>query len=437
MKPQDKQQVLDSIVENTRAPQLRIVVIGRAGVAVAAELIGRGFNANDFVAVGRSATLPEGLPVIPKALLLNEFPASGSELKASDFSGRVKTHLEKADFVFIVGALGGLTGREIAPAITRIAKDMGHIVFGFVTLPFDCEGSLRQAKAAAALQLLKTYADGVLCLPNQKLWKLMPDNTPLQDAFKFSDMLLADAIHGLWRMLTCKGLIDVHLSELCMVIGGSHNQTVFGVAEVSGQHRARRVIEKLLASPTLDSGQALRQAEAIVVGVFGGPDLAMAEVNSVIEQLSRHCANIPLITGAAIDESLESKLIVAVFAGRKLGNQQDTVAKQIPESMPQSTLVPLASAVEPELELIQCETSPRPHTRIVPPPPEVTQEKIQELFSKQNQKGPIPKIPVRLRQGQLKLELVSKGRFDKSEPTIYKGEDLDLPTFIRRGVVLN
>jgi len=34
----------------------------------------------------------------------------------------------------------------------------------------------------------------------------------------------------------------------------------------------------------------------------------------------------------------------------------------------------------------------------------------------------------------LPLEIVNKGRFDKSEPTIHKGEDLDVPTYIRRGL---
>ena len=47
------------------------------------------------------------------------------------------------------------------------------------------------------------------------------------------------------------------------------------------------------------------------------------------------------------------------------------------------------------------------------------------------------KAPPKMRQTQLPLEIISKGRFDKSEPTIHKGEDLDVPTYIRRGIALN
>jgi cell division protein FtsZ len=64
------------------------------------------------------------------------------------------------------------------------------------------------------------------------------------------------------------------------------------------------------------------------------------------------------------------------------------------------------------------------------------QEKLEQLFTKQRTGAP-KKSVTRLRQTQLPLEIISKGRFDKSEPTIHKGEDLDVPTYIRRGVALN
>lgn len=437
MNTQDKQHVVQQQTQHGGEMQVRFFVIGRAGVAIAEELISRGFNPNNFVGIYRGDALPASSPVLQRVVLPVAPTPDTLGWESPEVQDRVKAQLGGSKFVFVVAALGGLTGREIAPVVAKLAKDMGHVVFGFVTLPFDCEGSLRQSKACAALQLLKNCADGVLCLPNQKLWKLIPENMPLPSTFKISGALLADAIHGLWRMLVCKGLIDIHLTELCMVIGGPDNHTAFGVADVSGQNRARKAVEKLLATPTLDSGQALRQAEAVVVGVFGGADLSMAEVNSVVEQIARHCPNIPLITGAAIDESLGSRLVVVLFAGRNLGRPAGAMATQTAGSTSASTLAVTSQTADLELHLIQSSTIQRPHSRAIPPPPELTQEKMQELLSKQNLKGPGAKIPVKLRQGQLKLEIISKGRFDKSEPTIYKGEDLDLPTYLRRGVRLN
>ena len=74
----------------------------------------------------------------------------------------------------------------------------------------------------------------------------------------------------------------------------------------------------------------------------------------------------------------------------------------------------------------------------MPPAPNLPSDQVQELFARQTRGSSRQrKSPSKFRQTQLPLEIVSKGRFDKSEPTIHKGEDLDVPTYIRRGVALN
>jgi cell division protein FtsZ len=84
--------------------------------------------------------------------------------------------------------------------------------------------------------------------------------------------------------------------------------------------------------------------------------------------------------------------------------------------------------------LLNQEDGARPNSRFVPPAPSLPQDKIEQLAARQTRTR---KNASRMRQGQLPLEIISKGRFDKSEPTIHKGEDLDVPTYIRRGVALN
>jgi len=83
--------------------------------------------------------------------------------------------------------------------------------------------------------------------------------------------------------------------------------------------------------------------------------------------------------------------------------------------------------------------SERPKTRMVPPAPALTLEQRETIISKHTGKPVRTRKPggPRMRQTTLPLDIVNKGRFDKSEPTIHKGEDLDLPTYVRRGVALN
>ncbi len=90
------------------------------------------------------------------------------------------------------------------------------------------------------------------------------------------------------------------------------------------------------------------------------------------------------------------------------------------------------------MQLLDNGAGERRHSRFVPPPPSLPPEKMAQLL-KQHARGAgrARKGQSKLRQTQLPLEIVSKGRFDKSEPTIHKGEDLDVPTYIRRGVALN
>ena len=74
----------------------------------------------------------------------------------------------------------------------------------------------------------------------------------------------------------------------------------------------------------------------------------------------------------------------------------------------------------------------------MPPPPSLSQEKLEQLLARKAAgAGRGRRKSSKMRQGQLPLDIVSKGRFDKSEPTIHRGEDLDVPTYIRRGIALN
>ena len=96
------------------------------------------------------------------------------------------------------------------------------------------------------------------------------------------------------------------------------------------------------------------------------------------------------------------------------------------------------SCEELDTQLLTDSANWRPGSRFVPPPPSLSLDKMEQILARQ---GPgatrARKNASKLRQSQLPLEIISKGRFDKSEPTIHKGEDLDVPTYIRRGVALN
>src|SRR5256886_13598778 len=222
-----------------------------------------------------------------------------------------------AEVVVIVTGLGGGTGTGASPVLARAAKEAGALVLASATLPFECEGARRQRQAQAGLEQLKETADAVLCLPNQRVIKLIDENTSLIETFKITNDLLAQGLRGIWRLLARAGIINVDFADLCAVVRGQHAESSFACAEAQGEHRAREVVEKLVASPWLEGGTVLHEAESVLVSIVAGSDLTMAEVNRVMSQINHACEYAHIIMGASVEAELGDRLSVTVIASRR------------------------------------------------------------------------------------------------------------------------
>lgn len=352
---------------------------------------------------------------------------------------RIQELCAGADVIFIVAGLGGGTGTGAGPVIAKIARETGALVLGVVTLPFDCEGGRRQRQAQWGLQQLQAAADGVICLPNQKILKLIDENTSLVETFKITNELLAQGVRGVWRLLTRPGIINVDFADLCTVVRGRHAESCLATAEARGESRGREVVEKILANPMLEGGQALTEAEAVLVSITGGPDLTMTEVSRLMEQIQRQCENAHIIMGAAIEPEFSERLLVTVIASRKApGAVEDEMIATATTQLPATRQTTPTDGPNFDTQFFHDSPVPRPASRFIAPAPELPPEKKAELLTRQNGgAGKQRKSSNKMRQGTLPLDIISRGRFEKSEPTIHQGEDLDVPTYIRRGVPLN
>ena len=428
----------------TRKVSIKVFGVGSAGVKSVEHMINSGFPGVTF------AVLDGDEELLARSSATEIFPLDGKALRRlgagseaervrtalGELSARLKSACERVDVVFIVAGLGGKTGTTVSPVLAQVAKEAGALALAFVTLPFDYEAA-RQRQAARGLEHLKAAADGVICLPNQKIFKLIDAKTSLMDTFKASDKLLADGVRGIWRLLTYTALIEIHLADLCALVRDRHEESALAVAEATGPDRAREVMEKLLAHPMLDGGQMLAVSDTVLVSLMGGPDLTAGEVSQVMEQINRRCENAHVIMGAAVDAEFKDRLAVILIAAR--GEASGTEGAMPAHAARGSAPAPSSTAKsEPGDHFLTSTLTSRPASRFAPPPPALTPEKMEQLLARQSGiSGRQRKNAAKLLQGQLPLEIVSKGRFDKSEPTIYKGEDLDVPTYIRRGLVLN
>jgi cell division protein FtsZ len=356
-------------------------------------------------------------------------PEIGHAAAESDFEN-LRELCADAKIVFVLSGLGGGTGTGASSVVARAAKESGALVLGVVTTPFEFEGGRRQRQAQLGLQQLKSIADAVICLPNQKLFKLIDEKTSVTETFHAANRLLAQGVSGIFRLLTQTGLINIDFADLSAVTRNLHADSAFATVEATGENRGQEIVGKLFVHPMLDEGELLEDSDSVLVSIVGGADLAMAEVNLVMREINDRCKHAHVIFGAAIDDAFASRLSVTVIASGK---------KEHDEKVPGSAILRNAqtaiSSNSPQ-QLLSKEPASRPPSRVVAPAPELTEERKEQLLTRQGG-GRQRKNVSRMRQRELPLEIISKGRFEKSEPTIHHGEDLDLPTYIRRGIALN
>jgi cell division protein FtsZ len=416
--------------ESNRARTIKIFGVGGAGVSLLDALNGEDFVGASLVAINTdapslassSATVKIHLETkLLRGLGTGGDPERGRALAEEQFS-TLKTACEGSNVIFILAGLGGGAGSGISPVLARAAKESGALVLAFVTLPFLCEGNRRQQQARQSLDQLKSAADGVICLPNQKTFKLIDENTSVLDTFRITGGLLVEGARGVWQLLTRPGLIQIHFDDLCALVRDRHFESAFASVEANGVGRSREVVEKLFAHPLLDEGRALAESDTVLVSLMGGKDLTMAEVNRVMEQINRQCEHAQIIMGAAIDATLKNRLCVTVIAAK--------------QNSPASVESPGAAASGDLVEQpVSRGAVARPTTRCASSSSSLILEQREQLLAKSG--GRARRANSKMFQTQLPLAIISKGRFDKSEPTIHKGEDLDIPTYIRRGVALN
>ena len=315
---------------------------------------------------------------------------------------RLEAIAQNTGLVFVVAGLGGGTGTGAAPVVARVAKEQGALVVAFALLPFGFEGDRRRQQALAGLEQLRAHADAVICIPNDKLFKVAGENAQALEAFQRGNELIATGVQAFWQLLARKGLINVDFADLRAALGTKHSDGIFSFGTATGSEKVRDAGKALMENPLLDNGEILGKADAVLISVLGGPDLTLADVQRAVEPISRLASHARITMGAAIEEAHRDRLTITVIA----------TANSLPRRV--------APTVAPR-PVIGRQIAPRPMPVSAPVPVE--------------SKSPTGKKESP-KQENLPLEGISRGRFEKSEPTLYNGEDLDVPTYIRRGISL-
>ncbi|MFQ5474830.1 MAG: cell division protein FtsZ [Candidatus Nanoarchaeia archaeon] len=240
---------------------------------------------------------------------------AGSQPKIGEEAAResesdIKRALQNTDMVFITCGLGGGTGTGSAPVIADVAKKLGALTVGVVTIPFTMEGNRRYENAIIGLEKMEQIVDTLIVIPNDKLLELAPD-LPLHTAFKVADEILTNAVKGIAELVTKAGLVNLDFADIRAVMGDG-GVALIGVGESDTESRALEAVEKALNNPLLDVDIA--GANGALINVAGGPDLTLEEARTVVETISEKLdEDARVIWGAQISDDLRDVIRTMVI----------------------------------------------------------------------------------------------------------------------------
>ena len=299
--------------------KIQVVGVGGAGLNAVNRMIDAGINQVEFVAVNtdvQQLQVSDAETKIHIGRELTQGLGSGAEpnvgMKAAEESyDQIKHALRGADMVFVTAGEGGGTGTGAAPVVARIAKELGALTVGIVTLPFKFEGTKRRGQAEIGVDALRKECDTTIVIPNDRLLEVLDKSTSMLDAFKIADDVLRQGVQGICDLITLPGLINLDFADVRTIMEGS-GTALMGIGFSSGaENRAREAAERALRSPLIDT--ELGSAKGILLSIAGGDDLSLLEVNEAAEVIRQTATDdTQIIFGATIDERLTGQVWVTV-----------------------------------------------------------------------------------------------------------------------------
>jgi cell division protein FtsZ len=329
-------------------------------------------------------------------------PELGREAAEADRE-KLANVVRGCDLVFLLAGMGGGTGGGASPVLAEVAAEEGALVIAFVTLPFSFEGGRRLKQAEEGLAALRRVCDAVIPLPNDILLQEAADNETVLDSFARADEWIGRGVKSIWSMLSKTGLINVDFATLRQAFQQRGAKTLFGLAEGSGPNAVADAIAGLKLCPLLHTPEFSRKADRLLVNITGGTDLTLPKVNEIMsaiaEQFGRESH---IIMGAVIDEGMQGCVEISVLGASDMGARGALLRRPVP-ARPRAAP---ARADEP-----------------VPKP-----EPAAPVSS-----GELPAKPTTQEEFGFG-EVESRGQFERTDRNLFEGQDLDVPTYLRKGI---
>lgn len=302
-----------------RQIDIRVVGVGGAGGNVVDRLITGGIKGASLIAVNTDTQALQGAHAATRICIgetcTRGLGAGGNpqigQAAAEESLAHLRESLVGADMVFIVAGMGGGTGTGAAPVVAQIARDLGALTVAVVTRPFAFEGQRRAKVSDQGIAQLRTIADTIVIVPNERIIQVSSRGTSVVQAFGLADTVLRHGIQGLVDLIVQHGMINVDFADIRAIMSDS-GPALLGIGVGDGADRAVEAVRRAMSCTLLEG--RIEGARRLLLHIAGGEDLGILEVSNAVEAISRTIdreANV--IFGAMIDPTLPKGKVKATL----------------------------------------------------------------------------------------------------------------------------
>lgn len=343
-------------------------------------------------------------------------PDLGREAAEADRE-KIAAVVKDCDLVFLVAGEGGGTGSGAAPIVAEIAAESGALVIAFVTMPFSFEGGRRLKQAEEGLRALRQVCDAVIPLPNDVLLQEAAENETVLDSFARADEWIGRGVKSIWSILFKTGLINLDFATLRGAFQQRGGKTLFGLGEGQGENAVADAIASLKLCPLLHTPDFSRKADRLLVNILGGADLTLPKVNEIMTAITDQFGrDSHIIMGAVIDEDMASRVEVCVIGTSDIGGRSIAPRRMVNaagKGKPVAGATGVSARSEGPFGSPPAAAAPKPPLEL-----DLSAVHVQKPSQEEFGFG----------------EVESRGHFEKTDRNLFDGQDLDVPTYLRKGI---
>jgi len=301
---------------------IKVIGVGGGGSNAVNHMFRLGIKGVDFIicntdkqALGKSP-VPHKIQLgntLTKGLGAGAKPEVGRDAALESIDEIKSILTANTEMVFITAGLGGGTGTGAAPVIASIAKELGILTVGIVTIPFAFEGKKRREHAEKGLEEMKKYVDTLIVIGNDKLREIY-GSLKMTEAFAHADNVLTSAAKSIAEIISLHMHVNVDFNDVKTVMQDS-GVAIMGSAVASGEKRALRAVENALVSPLLNDNDISGARHVLLNIMSGSDDIEMDEFGEITDFIQEAAGGTAeLITGYGTDPSLGDNVSVTIIA---------------------------------------------------------------------------------------------------------------------------